>query len=88
MIKYGVFNNNTGEYSFVETKEEALQLFWSNVVEMALTYFHGTAYVTVDTNEDGSEVWRNDNLEEIDRPRTADEITAILSKITKAHTIP
>lgn len=88
MEKYGVFNNNTGEYTFVETKDEALQLFWSNVVEVARTHFHGTAYVTVTQNEDGTETWLNDAGEEIDRPKTPAEIEALVKKMPPIEVLP
>lgn len=87
MKKYGVFNNNTGEYTFVETKDEALQLFWTKVVEVALTHFHGTAYVEVTQNENGTETWVNDLAEEIKRPKTPEEI-AKLTKETRIVFLP
>jgi hypothetical protein len=88
MEKYGVFNNNTGEYTFVETKEEALQLFWANVVEVARTHFHGTAYVTVTQNENNTETWINDSGQEIEKPKTAEEIEALIKKQPPVEVLP
>lgn len=88
MEKYGVFDNNTGLYTFVETKDEALRLFWSNVVAVARTHFHGTAYVTVIQNENGTETWLNDAGEEIDRPRTPAEIEALIKKMPPVEVLP
>lgn len=87
MEKYGVFDNNTGEYTFVESKDEALQLFWTRVVEVARTHFHGTAYVTITQNEDGTETWVNDSGEEIEKPKTPEEV-AKLSKTTRIQVLP
>jgi hypothetical protein len=88
MEKYGVFNNNTGEYTFVETKEEALQLFWSNIVEVARMHFHGTAYVKVTQNEDNTETWVNDCSEEIEKHKTPAEIEALIKKQPPVEVLP
>ena len=88
MESYAVFDCNTGEYTRVATQEEALQLFWSRVVEVARTHFHGTAYVTVIQNENGTETWLNDAGEEIDRPRTPAEIEALIKKMPPVEVLP
>jgi hypothetical protein len=78
-IKYAVYNATNGENVLYETKEEALQAFWVNVVKFAKSHFHNSAYMVVQQNEDGSETWFNDNNQEIDKPLSADEIEQILS---------
>jgi hypothetical protein len=88
MEKYGVFDNNTGEYTFVSTKDEAVELFWNRVVEVARTHFHGTAYVTVIQNDDGAETWLNDSGEEITRQRTKQELEALVKKQPTIAVLP
>jgi hypothetical protein len=88
MEKYGVFNNNTGEYVFVKTKEEALQLFWSNVVKVARVHFHGTAYVTVTQNENNTETWIDDSGQEIEKLKTSEEIEALIKKQPLVEVLP
>lgn len=75
--KYAVYNAETGENVFFETKEEAIQGFWSNVIKIAKTHFHDTAYMVIETNEDGSETWYNDENKEIEKPKTIEEIIEI-----------
>lgn len=72
--KYAVYDTSTGENSIYQTKEEALQAFWKNVVSFAISYFHNTPYTVIETNADGSETWYNDKNEEIQKPLTAEEI--------------
>lgn len=80
-IKYGVYSAVTGENTVYDTKEEALQAFWVNVVSFAKSHFHNTAYTIIDQKDDGTEVWYNDNNEEIDKPMSKEEIETILSKV-------
>jgi hypothetical protein len=80
-IKYGVYSAVTGENTVYNTKEQALQAFWVNVVSFAKSHFHNTSYTIIDQKEDGTEVWYNDNNEEIDKPMSKEEIEAILSKV-------
>lgn len=95
ITKYAVYDPTSGENLLCDTKEEALLKFWSNVVSLAKTHFHNTAYIVVEQNEDGSEVWKNDNNQEIDRPKTAEEIQSMIerskldgSEMTKVETLP
>ena len=76
--KYAVYNANNGENTLYDTKEQALQAFWGNVVAFAKSHFNNTAYMVVRQNDDGSETWFNDNNQEIDRPLSTDEIEAVL----------
>ena len=76
--KYVVYKPLTGENISYETKEDALQAFWKDVVGFALSYHHNTAYTVVEKNEDGSETWYNDNNQEIQKPLTAEEIEQLI----------
>jgi hypothetical protein len=62
-----------------DTKAEALQAFWVNVVVFAKTHFHNTSYMVVEQNENGTETWFNDYNQEIDKPMTPEEIEAIIN---------
>jgi len=73
-IKYAVYNPQSGQNIFCDTKEEALQEFWKNVVALAISHTYNTAYMVVEQNEDGSEIWRNDNEEVIRKPILSFEI--------------
>ena len=72
--KYAVYNLINGENVLFDTKEEALQEFWKNVVAVAISHCHNTAYMVVEQNEDGSEIWRNDNEEVIRKPISSFQI--------------
>ena len=77
-FKYATYNVN-GENTLHDTKEEALQAFWSNVVAFAKSHFHNSAYMVIQQNEDGTETWFNDNNQEIDKPLTFEEIEAMIN---------
>ena len=79
--KYAVYDPKTGENTIVEYREDAVKLFWQRMIELARPYFHDTAYMTIEVNEEtGAETWYNDAGQVIDRPRTAAEIQAQLEE--------
>jgi len=78
MVKYSVYNPYTGENILFENKDQALQEFWKIVVAFAKSHMHNTAYSVIEQNSDGSEKWYNDNNQEIDRPKTANEIMQLI----------
>lgn len=65
-IQYAVFNPASGIYDRASTTEERNIL----IAQIAYNYFlsHGTSmpYSVVEINEDGSEIWRNPQGEEIE----------------------
>lgn len=73
-MKYGVFNPLNGETTLLNSKDEAMQLFWTRMLQFALPHFHNTPYVTIIQNEDGSETWQNINGQEMDKPLTEEEM--------------
>lgn len=79
--KYAVYNPTNGENVLFDTKEEALQEFWKNVVAVAISHCHNTAYMVVEQNEDGSEIWRNDNEEVIKKPISNFQIQEYISQV-------
>ena len=78
--KYAVYFMSNGENKLYDTKELALEAFWNQVVGVALSLCHNTAYMVVEQNENGSEVWYNDNNEEISRPKSHAEIKELIEK--------
>jgi hypothetical protein len=78
--KYAVYSAQVGENVLYDTKEQAIDAFWVNVVALAKSHFHNTSYMVVEQNEDGTETWFNDNNQEIERPLTTAEKEAILEK--------
>lgn len=81
-IKFSVYNAQTGENTLYDTKEEALQAFWVNVINFAKSHFHNTAYMIVEQNDDGSETWSNDGNKIIDNPKGSQEIEEMMSCAT------
>lgn len=71
--KYAVYNMEDGTNTLYDTKEMAVDAFWKNVVSLARSHAHNTAYMVVEQYEDGSEKWYNDNNQEIDRPQSLEE---------------
>jgi hypothetical protein len=86
ITKYAVYDPATGENTLVDSKEEAALLYWERMIELSKQYFHNTMWMTVEQNEDGSEVWKNENGEGIKRPKTFEEMEA-LRKIVRAKKI-
>ena len=78
--KYAVLHPETGEYTFYATEQEAIENFWITMINFSFPFFHNTAYMTVETAEDGSEIWRNDNNQVIDKPLTHAEMLELFSK--------
>ncbi len=74
-MKYGVFNPLNGETTLLDSKEEAMQLFWIRMIQLTLPHFHNTPYMTIIKNEDGSETWKNINDQEIDKPLSYEELS-------------
>lgn len=83
-IKYAVYDATTGDNKMFETKEEAIKMFWKNVVKLALNNFHNTAYTVVEILDDGTERWYNDNNEEIELPKTEAEILEFLQEYRRS----
>jgi hypothetical protein len=87
ITKYAIYDARNGENIIYDTKEEAIDAFWAHVISIAKKDFHNTAYMTVQQNEDGTEIWYNDNNNEIERPKTKEEIKELLKgpKISEAN---
>jgi len=78
--KYAVYFAANGENKIYDTKELALDAFWNQVIGIATSYCHNTAYMVVEQSEDGTETWYNDNNEEITRPKSRAEIKELIEK--------
>ena len=88
ITKYAVYNATSGENILYDSRDEAIQAFWANVVNFAKSQFHDTAYTVVEQHEDGTETWYNDQNQEIDKPKTISEIEEIISNPTPVETLP
>lgn len=95
--KYAVYNPTNGESILVDTEEQATELFWGFMIQLALPYFHNTPYMLVEQNEDSSEVWKNIDTDVIEKPKTFAEIALLveanrkiepLSNPTPVETLP
>lgn len=76
--KYGVLLPENGETTIVESKEEAVKLFWERMIKFSLPFFHDTVYVTIQYNDDGLETWFNDQNTEIEKILTLEEQQALI----------
>lgn len=83
--KYAVYFASIGENKLYDTKELALEAFWNQVIELALSHCHNTAYMVVEQNGDGAETWYNDKNEEISRPKSREEIKQLIEKARLAN---
>lgn len=78
IIKYAVYDPVTGENTIVDAKEDAIQLYWSRMIEVSKPFFHNTMWMTVEQYEDGSEIWKNENGTGIEKPKTFEEMNSII----------
>lgn len=71
--KYGVYDSELGITIVVDTEDEAVELFWKKMIKFSYPFFHNTSYVSIDYNDDGTEIWYNDNNNVIDKILTKEE---------------
>jgi hypothetical protein len=81
--QYAVYNARTNSNEFYDTKAEATLAFWNNVVSFARSHYYKTAYMVVETNDDGSQKWYNDKSNEIEAPKTVAEIDKMIADAIK-----
>lgn len=79
--QYIVFDAATGKNNRYDTKEEAIEAFWKNVIKFAKSHFNNNVYLVAETMPNGAERWYNDKNQEIDRPMTPQEIEALIEKV-------
>jgi hypothetical protein len=80
---YGVYHPKSGETFIVNTKEEAINLFYKFMIDFSKEFFHNTMYFTIQENEDGSVSYFNDG-NEVDRflsPREIEDLWSEASEI-------
>jgi hypothetical protein len=80
VTKYNVYNPKTGEHTSYPTKDQAIQAFWQIHISMVMANCNNTMYMQVDTMEDGSEIWRNDDSVQIDKPMSSAEIHKLFAE--------
>jgi hypothetical protein len=57
IIKYAVLNPFNGQYTKVDTKEEAYSIIVENVLEFYKTHVHDNPIAEIQVNENGDEIW-------------------------------
>jgi hypothetical protein len=77
--QYGVYHPTTGETIVVNTKEEAINVFYKSMIEFSKPFFHNTMYVTIQTNEDGSISYFNDG-NEVDQVLSSEELESLFNQ--------
>ena len=83
--KYGVYNPKTGETDIVDTKEEAINLFYQYMIEVSKGFFHNTMYLTIVENDDGSVAYYNDG-NKVDRVLSPAELEVLWAASTEPQT--
>lgn len=58
-IKYGVFNPDTGVYTYKDTYEEACAELATVGYAFYVNHSNGTPCAYIEVQDDGSETWRN-----------------------------
>jgi hypothetical protein len=85
-IKYAVLNPSTGEYTYKDTLEEILEATATCALDFYNLHTHNSPFTTIEVNEDGSEVWKNQQGETILSP--ADIQARINSKLKTSYITP
>lgn len=65
---YKILNPLNGEYVTANDFEECLGFIADIALNLLTNYTHGAPYSAVDINEDGTQIWRNPQGEEIADP--------------------
>lgn len=79
ITKYSVYNANAGVNVLVETEEEAIQIFWSNLVKNAKERYGNKIYTIVEEYEDGTiKLYNQDHEELIEQPKSIQEIQSFI----------
>ena len=86
-IKYAVYNLNSNDYDYFDTKEQAVIEFWDRLIDRALLHNNNTPYMTVETTSDGSEVWKNESGDVLEKILSYSEIIEKLESAKKAEKI-
>jgi hypothetical protein len=87
MIKqYSVYNANTGANVIVDTEEEAIQMFWSNLVKNAKERYGNKIYTIIEKYEDGRiKLYNQDHEELIEQPKSVEEILSFIQLATTTN---
>lgn len=59
--KYAVLNPADGQYTKVDSQEEAKKLYVKFVMEFFNFHVHGTPITVIEVNENGDETWKSLN---------------------------
>ena len=86
-IKYAVYNLNSNDYDYFDTKEQAVIEFWDRLIDRALLHNNNTPYMTVETTSDGSEVWKNESGDVLEKILSYSEIVEKLESAKKSEKI-
>jgi len=57
--KYAVLNPLYGQYTKVDSEEEAKKLYVKFVMEFFNSHVHGTPITLIEVNENGDETWKS-----------------------------
>jgi hypothetical protein len=61
IIKYAVLNPFNGEYTKVNTKDEAYSVIVKTLIEFYKIHVHNNPIAEIQVNENGDEIWSTDN---------------------------
>lgn len=87
--KYGVTNLLTGVSVTVNTKEEAVLLFWRNIVDEAKKMYGNSMYMIIDQDDTGRiHIHNQDNTDLIEYPFTEEQIMTLYNEGTLSIPIP
>lgn len=79
--KYGVTNIATGVSVTVNTKEEAVALFWRNVIDETKKIYGSTMYMIIDQDDTGKiHVYNQDNTDLINYQFTEEQIITLYNE--------
>ena len=80
---FAVFNSKNGNYSYFDTRDEALDFYVQMIMEFCNNPFYKNVYCEVIKNDDGSETWKSESGEVL-KNISSYEISRRLQNILRA----
>jgi hypothetical protein len=61
VIRYAVLNPMSGEYTKVNSEQEAQKLAVQNIIDFYKSHTHSQLYQQIEVDEQGNETWKYEN---------------------------
>jgi hypothetical protein len=74
-IKIAILNPQNGSYDYFDNTTDLIENMANNAINFYMQHTHDNPFSTIETLEDGSEIWRNSAGDEIPSPEQIEAAT-------------